>query len=73
MNDISATSLIASLIWGSVGLGFFIYGKKQTAMFPLIGGIALIAISYFLMSSALYMSIAGVAITVAIFWLGRRF
>lgn len=56
--------LFASLIWGSIGVGFAIYGKRQRAAVPLCGGIALVAISYFV-SSALYMSLAGAALVVA--------
>jgi len=63
-------TLIASLIWGSIGLGFAIYGKKQAAPAPLIGGVALIAISYFI-SSPLYMSLAGFGLVAAIFYFRR--
>jgi hypothetical protein len=64
--------LIASLIWGSIGSGFVVYGWKQKAMLPLAGGIALVAISYFI-GSALYMSLAAAAIIAAILWLKGRF
>ena len=49
-------SLLSSLIWGSLGVGCVIYGKKQTEAVPLIGGLALVAASY-LVSSALWMSL----------------
>ena len=62
--------LFASLIWGSIGVGFAIYGKKQRAPAPLVGGILLIAISY-LISSALLMSLVGVALVAGIVWVGR--
>ncbi len=65
-------TLFASLIWGSVGIGFAIYGKKQQAMVIWIGGLALIGISYFI-ASALYMSLAAVGILAAMFWLKDRF
>ena len=32
-------TLIASLIWGAIGAGFFIYGKKQRSAPSLFGGI----------------------------------
>ena len=66
----SSGYLFAALIWGSVGMGFAIYGKKQKALVPLVGGIVLMGISY-LISSALYMSLVGVAIVAAILMLGR--
>ena len=49
-------SLLSSLVWGSLGVGCVIYGKKQTEAVPLIGGLALVAVSY-LVSSALWMSL----------------
>jgi hypothetical protein len=64
----SAEYLIAALIWGAVGLGFFIYGKKQRSFPPLLGGLALMGITYFI-GSALWMSVAAVAIIAGIwFW-----
>jgi hypothetical protein len=71
MTDISST-LFASLIWGSIGLGFAIYGKKQRATAPLVGGILLMGISY-LIGSALTMSLVGVVLVAGIVWVGRRF
>ena len=49
-------SLLSSLVWGSIGVGCVIYGKKQTEAVSLIGGLALVAVSY-LVSSALWMSL----------------
>ena len=43
---IEGNNLFASLIWGSVGIGYFIYGKKQAALVPLIGGVLMIVASY---------------------------
>lgn len=44
----------AWLLWGvlfsSVGLGFFIYGKRQRAIIPLICGVVLMVIPYFITS-----------------------
>lgn len=64
-------TLWASLVWGAVGTGFAIYGKKQGAMVPLIGGLALIGASY-VCDTALVMSVVCVAIIAAIWWLTRR-
>lgn len=71
MFNISASVLIASLIWGSVGLGYSIYGKKQGEPVYLIGGIVMIALSYFV-GSALYMSLASVGLIALMFWLNKR-
>jgi len=69
--DISASFLMASLIWGSVGVGFCIYGKKQGAMIPFFGGLIMVAISY-LVASALYMSLASIGIIALIWFLHRQ-
>jgi hypothetical protein len=66
-------SIIASIIWGAVGTGFFIYGWKQKAMIPLFGGIAIIAGSYFFATSALLMSLFSIAAIAAIIWLKRNY
>jgi hypothetical protein len=70
-NLLSAHYLVASLIWGSVGLGFFIYGKKQQSMVPLFGGLLIIGISYFI-DSALYMSLAAIALLAGVYWLKKQ-
>lgn len=41
------TYLILSLIFSSIGLGFFIYGKKAKKRVPLLCGIVLMFYSYF--------------------------
>ncbi|MEQ6289159.1 hypothetical protein ACFPAG_00810 [Vogesella sp. GCM10023246] len=43
------------LLWGvvvsSVGFGYFIYGKKQRTLLPLLCGIALMVVPYLIASS----------------------
>jgi hypothetical protein len=68
---LTAHYLVASLIWGSVGMGFFIYGKKQQSMVPMFGGLLVIGVSYFI-ESALYMSLAALGLLAAVFWLKRQ-
>jgi hypothetical protein len=67
----STNSLFASLLWGSVGLGYFIYGKKQSAWIPMVGGVAMMAISY-LVSSALLMSLLSVGLMAVVYVLLKR-
>jgi hypothetical protein len=64
-------SLVASLIWGSVGLGFFIYGKKQQSLVPLFGGLLIIGVSYFI-ESALSMSFASIGLVAGVIWLKKQ-
>lgn len=40
--------IIWGLLFGSIGVGFFLYGKKQRAPVPLICGIALMVFPYFI-------------------------
>jgi hypothetical protein len=68
--DISST-LFASLVWGSIGMGFAIYGKKQRTTAPLVGGVMLMGISYFI-GSALMMSVVGVVLVVGTVWVGKH-
>jgi hypothetical protein len=35
----SAGFLLASLLWGSIGVGYFVYGKKQQSLSPMVKGI----------------------------------
>jgi len=35
------------VIFGSIGLGFFVYGKKQKAIIPLFSGIGLMVFQEF--------------------------
>jgi len=44
-----ATSLLIwGMVFGAIGLGFFLYGKKQKAVVPLLAGIALFILPYFI-------------------------
>ena len=67
----NANFLFASLVWGSVGFGYFIYGKKQTSWPAMIGGIVMMASSYFV-GSALLMSLICVILIVAIYFLLKQ-
>ncbi len=71
MNVFNANFLFASLFWGSVGVGYFIYGKKQQALSPMIGGICMVAVSYFI-GSALLMSLICLGLAVAVYLLVKR-
>ena len=65
------TYLFAALLWGSVGLGFFIYGKKQRSMIPLIGGILLMAVSY-AFRTPLSLSLVSLAIIAGVYVMRGR-
>jgi hypothetical protein len=67
----TAGFLFASLVWGSIGVGYFIYGKKQQSLSPMVGGIAMIGVSYFV-GSALLMSLICILVILAVYGLVRR-
>lgn len=71
-DSISTGALLASVFWGALASGFLIYGWKQKVFMPFVAGVALMVISYFLLNSALYMSLAGIAIVGGFFWLKRQ-
>ena len=43
----STSLLLWGLLFGSVGFGYFLYGKRQSAVVPLVCGIALMIFPYF--------------------------
>lgn len=59
--------LLWSLLFSSVGLGFFLYGKKQQAVVPLFSGLALMIYPYFVPNSILLVAIGVVLVAVPYF------
>jgi hypothetical protein len=50
---LDTSSLIWGLLFGSIGIGFFIYGRKQGVVVPLICGLALMIFPYFVSDTIL--------------------
>jgi hypothetical protein len=67
----TASFLFASLVWGSIGVGYFIYGKKQQSLIAMLGGILMVGVSY-LVGSALLMSLICVVVIVGVYQLVKR-
>jgi hypothetical protein len=44
----NVSELLWGVLFGSVGLGFFVYGKKQTLIVPLVCGLTLMVYPYFM-------------------------
>ncbi len=63
--------LVASLICGSIGLGVFIYGCRQRAPAPLLGGALILASGYFL-ETALAVYLVTALLLAGTWWLARR-
>ncbi|MDT8281501.1 MAG: hypothetical protein RQ982_01670 [Gammaproteobacteria bacterium] len=55
--------LLWGMVFGSIGLGFFLYGKKQKAIVPLVTGIALFVLPYFVHSLTM-LFVVGIALMV---------
>lgn len=64
-------TLWASMLWGAVGSGFAIYGKKQSRVVPMVGGLAMIGATYFC-ETALVMSLVSSALIAGIWWATKR-
>lgn len=71
MDLLNTNFLFASLIWGSVGAGYWVYGKRQSSMVAMLGGVAMIAVSY-LVTSWLLMSLICVGIGIAVYQMLKR-
>jgi hypothetical protein len=55
------SSLLWGLLFGSIGLGFFMYGRRQKAAVPLVCGVALMMFPYFV-SNTVLLVVLGVAL-----------
>ena len=65
----SGTTLLVSVLFSSIGAGYFLYGRKQAHVIPLLTGIALCVYPYFL-SNGYAIVIVGLLLT-ALPWLIR--
>jgi hypothetical protein len=70
LGSLNQNFLWASLIWGSIASGYIIYGWKQRATIPLIGGVVMTAASFF--APALTMSLVCILVMFAVWWLLRQ-
>jgi len=59
--------LLWGLLFGSIGLGYFIYGRKQSAVVPLVCGLALMVFPYFVSNMMLLVGVGAVLMAVPYF------
>jgi predicted membrane protein len=64
----STSLLIWILLFSSIGLGFFVYGKKQRAVVPLVCGVALMLFPYFVSNTILVVAIGVVLMAIPYFF-----
>ncbi len=63
---LDAHFLFASLLWGSVGMGYLLYARKQRLIVPFIAGVGMIGASY-LINSWVWMSVVCLGLMVAVY------
>ncbi|MBU0755160.1 MAG: amino acid transport protein [Planctomycetes bacterium] len=59
--------LMYSLLFSSIGMGYFIYGKKQKRSVPLISGVILCAYPYFVTNPILFFGVGAVVTVIPYF------
>ncbi len=59
-------SLIVGIIAGAVGVGYFVYGKRQTKIAPMLAGV-LLCIYPYLTDDLLWLCVIGILLLVAPF------
>jgi len=64
---VSGALIFWGLLFGSVGLGFFVYGKKQSSVVPLVCGLILMVFPYLVSNTILMVAIGAVLIAVPYF------
>ena len=52
-------ALFWGMAFGSVGVGYFVYGKKQQRLLPLLCGIGLMVFPYFVSSTLVLLVVGG--------------
>jgi predicted membrane protein len=60
--------LLWGLLFSSIGLGFFLYGKKQRAVVPLVCGLVLMIYPYFIPNVMVLVAIGVALIAVPYFF-----
>jgi len=59
--ELDTSSLLWGLLFGSIGLGYLVYGRRQRAIVPLLCGLTLMIYPYFVSNTILLVGL-GVAL-----------
>jgi len=51
------TQLLFGILWSAIGLGYFVYGKRQRSFVPLLCGLGLMLFPYFVENWILLLSV----------------
>ncbi len=65
--DLNASYLFWDVLFSAIGLGFFMYGKKQQAMVPLVCGLLLMVFPYFVTDTLWLVVIGGILVATPYF------
>jgi hypothetical protein len=60
--------LVWGMLFGAIGLGYFIYGKRQSALLPLLCGFGLMVFPYFVSGTLWLLLIGAVLMAVPWYW-----
>ena len=68
MLDFDLTTLILGIIFSTVGLGFFLYGKRLGKLIPLVCGLLLMVFPYFISNVIILLVVSVMLIAVPYFY-----
>ncbi|MCI2283110.1 hypothetical protein L3081_06495 [Colwellia sp. MSW7] len=63
----SASIMVWSVLFGGIGIGYFMYGKKQKAIVPFCTGLALFVYPYFMPNVTLLLAVGVVLVAIPYF------
>jgi hypothetical protein len=64
MNEVT---LLWSILFGGVGIGYFSYGRRQKSTVPLLTGVALMAFPYFMPNNTVLLIVGIILVLVPYF------
>ena len=63
----NTSNLLWGLLFSSIGLGFFLYGRKQRAIVPLVCGLGLMIFPYFVANNIVLVGVGVVLVVIPYF------
>lgn len=63
----SASIMVWSVLFAGIGMGYFMYGRKQKAIVPLCIGLSLFVFPYFMSSVTMLLIVGVILVTIPYF------
>ncbi|MFT5676693.1 MAG: putative membrane protein [Paraglaciecola sp.] len=63
----SASIMVWSVLFGSIGMGYFMYGRRQKAIVPLCIGLSLFVFPYFMPSVTMLLIVGVILVAIPYF------